>query len=197
MNRTRLHPGMCACALLITLACGGGGGGGGTSTSPTTPPASPWASALVYANPPSGNGFRFVANQALSTPTRLVLDLVGPAAQSGQGLSFILKTDASKVTWVAPSTTSGLVQNVAFNLLPGPQALVGLDKGGGSLHGAVYQNSGSIPLGQPLVRVCLSLNAGAVGAGVPVPLTLSAGNSLSNGGVIAPIDLAFGSLTAK
>lgn len=192
MNRTRAF--VACSALLLTLACGGGGGGGGASA-PAPTPATP-ATTLTYTDPPGG-GYRLVGNAALSTPTKLVLDLVGPTGQGGQGVAFILQADSMKVSWTQPSDTSGLVQNLAFDLGSGPVALVGSVKGYGALHGAVFQKSGSISLGRPLLRVGLTLNSGAASAGTPIALTFTAGNGLSDGGSIAPISIATGGLVAR
>lgn len=192
MMRLKLSAG--SCLLLLSLACGGGGGGG-TAPAPAPPPATPtWATALAYTDPTSG--FRLVRNASLSTTTRLVLDLVGPAGQSGRGVAFILKTDASKVTWAQPPGFSGLVQPVTLDPGTGTQALVGLDKGNGTLHGGVFQKAGSFPLDQPLARVCLALKPNTVSANSPVSLTFISGNSLSDAGV-APITITLGALTAQ
>jgi len=138
-----------------------------------------------------------VGNAALSTPSKLVLDLVGPAGQGGQGVAFILQADGMKASWTQPSSTSGLVQNLAFDLGSGPVALVGSAKGYGALHGAVFQKSGSVPLGQPLLRVGLTLNSGTASTGTPIALAFTAGNGLSDGGSITPISIATGTLVAR
>lgn len=189
MNRIQVAT---ACvALLSPLACGGGGGGAAPNPAP-----GPQASTLIYTDP-TGSGYRLVANPALSTASRLTLDLVGPAGQAGQGVAFILQTDATKVSWTQPSGSSSLVQNLAFALGSTPQAVVGLVKANGALHGAVFQKAGSVSLGQPLLRVSLTLAPGAVSTGTPTTFAFTTGNGLSDSGAIAPISIAIGTLVAK
>lgn len=177
---------------MLALACGGGGGGASSPAAPVTT----WASTLAYTDP-SGGGFRFVKNSTLSSPARLVLDLVGPTGQNGQGVAFILMTDASKVSWAQPPSSPGLVQNLAFNLGGGTPAQVGLDKGGGVLQGAIFQKSGSLALGQPLARVCLALKANAVNVNTSIGFTFTAGNILSDTGAVTPLSITTGSLLAQ
>ncbi|NWJ41805.1 MAG: hypothetical protein HXX12_12655 [Geothrix sp.] len=176
------------CAVLaLAVACGGGG------NPPPPPPA--MATALAYTDPVSAD-YRLLGNAALSTPSRLVLDLVGPSSQNGQGLAFILTADPAKVSWVQPPNTTGLVQNLAFDP-GGAVVLTGTDKGGGALHGAVFRKAGAVPLGQPLARICLVLKANAVPVNTTIGFTLTAGNTLSDTGTVLPLTLATGTLVAK
>jgi hypothetical protein len=132
-------------------------------------------------------------NAGLSTSSRLVLDLVGPTGQSAQGVAFILHADPAKVQWGPPPVSAGLVQSIAFDVSGPTPALVGNDKGGGTLQGAAYQKAGSQALGQPLVRICLQLKANSVSPNASVSLTFTEGNLLSNTGTVAPIGVAMGS----
>jgi hypothetical protein len=64
----------------LAMACGGGSGGSGNAA-PATP-----ARSLAYTDP-SGTGWRLVKD-ATSTPTRIVLNLVGPAGLMTRGAGF-------------------------------------------------------------------------------------------------------------
>jgi hypothetical protein len=180
-------------ALAVLLACGGGGGGA-ASNGPAPSPSPVFATALSYTDP-SGTGFRLVKNPSLSSAGKLVLELVGPAGQSGQGVAFILSTDASKVAWVAPPSAQGLVENLAFTLGAITPALVGKNNGQGTLQGAAFQKSGTQSFGQPLARVCLQLKAGSVA--VNTSLSFVAGNALPAGGTAGAITVAVGTLVAQ
>jgi len=81
-------------AILACVGCGGGGGG--------APAAKTVADTLTYTNPASGT-YTLLKNTTKSTPTHLVLDLVGPPGNVS-GVGFYLSADQTKVTWTTVDT---------------------------------------------------------------------------------------------
>jgi len=131
MNRTfRITSSVLASLSLASiLACGGGGGGGSDSSTP--------ASALSYTNPTTGT-YQLVVD-ASSTPTHLVLNLVGPASVTLGGVGFYLNADPDDVTW---SVISGgkYVGNTLFTT-----PVIGSKVTLGELQAGIYQKGSATP----------------------------------------------------
>lgn len=177
--------------MTLTLACSGGGGGGGT----TPPPSKTIADTLTYTDP-GGTSFRLVRNAGLSTSSKLVLDLAGPAG-TGQGVAFIVSADQSKVTWSNPPSSGTLAANVAFTLGSGTQAFVGKVTGD-QLQGAAFQKPGTaaVSLAQPLMRISLDLKSN-IPVNSSVSMSFIGGNQLPASGGPSAITVAVGTLVAQ
>ena len=105
-------------ALASLMACSGS-----KDNPPPPPPGKTIADRLDYTNPTSGT-FMLVKDTT-STPTHLVLNLMGPAGTQGTGVGFFLTADTAKVTWSKlASTDSILARNGVFDLGTGPQLAV-------------------------------------------------------------------------
>lgn len=172
----------------LTLACGGG--------SSSSTPAAP-AKSLVYTDP-AGSGWRLVKD-ASSTPTRLVLNLVGPAGLPSRGAGFNLQAPAGihfgtfetgdRVTTGLPIRDTGAyfllnstpIDPISHEPLPTndplePKLLAGGVKAGNLLTVGIFQKDRRVPAkdsGQALCRIALELNPeGGLKAGETVPLTV-------------------------
>jgi hypothetical protein len=82
------------CLVALLAACGGGDDDAGFSATDSAADAGaldkrPVAKSLTYVDP-AGTGWRLVKD-ASSTPTRVVLNLVGPAGQTARGVGFNLR----------------------------------------------------------------------------------------------------------
>ena len=141
--------------------CGGGGGGGAAAPPP----------ALSYSDPAAA-GYRLVRDAALSTPTHLVLDLVGPGPDSGRGVAFTLALGSGPVGWarVAPGDPQ-YVQNILFDLGAGLPLVKTAIQGQQLLVNVFQKGRGNAKaLAGPICRVALDDPAPGSGAGAPVPL---------------------------
>ena len=164
----------------------------------------PPASTRSYVDPTSGS-FQLKRNAALSSSSHLVLDLVGPPTGAGAGVSITLSTDVAVVTWVdipAGGTAATLVQNgTQFSLGAG----VPLQKAratGNSLQVTLAQKAPTpaATLNGTLLRIALDLKAGlglVSGTGIPLTVDQSKCMLLDGDGLIAPITVAAGTLTAQ
>lgn len=187
--------GVVGLGLGLVLACGGGGGG-----TPPPPPPPSVATSLSYTDPAS-TGYRLVKNTTSSTPTHLVLDLIGPSGTQALGISLFLTVDSSRAYWVNSGGAAGtyIKPGTVFNLGTTPQILKD-NVSEGNLQAAIFQQSktpvtyGSIPI----LSVALDLNNGVtVGA---VSLTATTGKqSQALDGSNAPTNITInvGTITAQ
>ncbi len=161
----------------------------------------PVASALAYTDPTTGT-YKLMKNTASSTATHLVLDLVGPAATTGSGVTATFSADTTKVTWVdvpAGGTTTTFVANgTAFTLGSAPQILKG-KVAGNVLQVAVAQKGIGSPvaLNVPLLRIALDLKAGLPTGTVTFSADATKCQVLDGTGTITPITVAVGTLAAQ
>ncbi len=183
-----------ALVLLAFAACGGG-----SSTSSPTP--APKASALVYTDP-TGSGWRLVKD-ASSTPTRLVLNVVGSSSLKSRGLGFNLKADGNVKWGKFPDGT--YVQDPGVLEL-GEQGLTPGDPGDPVFRNAGILKTGVFTVGvfqkdrrltakasnQPLFRVAIDFDAtttGKLDAGTTIPLTVTKAKIIPED--IGPVDLTW------
>jgi hypothetical protein len=192
MARTRTA--LTALALGTLVACGGGGGSG-----PAAPVA---ATALVYTDP-SADTYRLVRNSQ-STPTHLVLDLVGPSGAQLRGVGMVLALGGLTIASWAPVTPGGVnyvQEGAGLTLGAAPRAVVGKLATGTELQLGLFQKGPAVPVAVPgavpLASVALELNPGAA----PGTVTLSpvAGKAFIQdaGGAVVAITPVLGTVTAK
>lgn len=164
--------------LLAGLLLGLGLGCGGGASTPAPQAAAP-ASALTYTDP-TGTGWRLVRDGS-STPTRLVLNLVGPSGTWTRGVGFNLKASEGVTFGSFPTglllEDAGVYQLLSSALDPTePVALVGGIKPGNVLSVGLYQkgrDQDAKDSGSPLCRIALVLDAThPVVAGTPIGLTV-------------------------
>ena len=129
---------------------------------------------LAYTDPTTGT-FQLKKNTTLSTATHLVLDLVGPAATTGSGVSAAFTVDTTKVSWanVATADAAGTYVQTggAFTLGAAPQALKGkVTVGVLQVTAAQKGYASPVALNTALLRVALDLKASQA----PGAITLSA-----------------------
>jgi hypothetical protein len=195
MTTHRLLSTFATLSLAALCACGGGGG------SPPAPPLP--ATGLAYTDPTSGT-YRLVKNAA-SSGSHLVLDLMGPGSGTAMGTSITLSADTTRVTWVdvpPGGTTATLMKNgTQFNL--GSGLPIQNAKATGNVLQATVAQKNPTPaaaLSGTLLQVALDLKPG-LGLPPGTTLTLSADGSkcqvLDGTGVISPITVAVGTLTAQ
>lgn len=174
---------------------------GSITSSTATLTVTPLASTLAYIDPTTGT-YQLKKNTTLSTATHLVLDLVGPAATTGSGVSASFTVDTAKVSWsnVASSDPANtFVQNgVAFSLGSAPLILKG-KVSAGVLQVVASQKGFASPvsLNQPLLRVALDLKASQATGGVTLSADSAKCQVLDGTGAITSITVSVGTLAAQ
>ncbi len=194
----KLLSGAATLTLATLLACGGGGGG---STPPPTPPPPATATTLAYTDPTTGT-YLLKKNATLSTATHLVLDLVGPAATTGSGVTASFTADTTKVTWVnvaSSDAASTFVQNgTAFSLGTAPQILKGKVTGTVLQVAAAQKGTGSpVSLNAPLLRIALDLKASQPTGAITLAADATKCQVLDGSGAIGTIPVSVGTLNAQ
>ncbi|MFP2896411.1 hypothetical protein [Corallococcus sp. 4LFB] len=154
----------------------------------------PVAGTVKYVDP-TGTGWRLVRNASLSSGNTLVLDLVGPAGQSGRGADLTLALDGTTASW---STVDGseYVANGGYDLGAAPRLLKSAVKGS-TLSVGVYQKGAPAHVyNGALLSVALTVNATAqTPAGSVVPLNVLKAHALPASGSLQVINVAVGTIT--
>ncbi len=195
MNYRQTAISLLGSALLLFVACSGGGGG---STPP--PPLGPvFSTALTYADPTSGS-FQLKKNTGLSTPTRLVLDLVAVNAGQGAGVAFHVTLDTTRATWakVQDSDPEYVRNGTVFTLGTGSTALKGKVKGA-TLQVVVSQKglAGSPMLNGPLATIALNLSSSVLPGPISLDTVSGKMQVLNSTGDTPAITISKGTLAAQ
>jgi len=172
------------------LACGGG------SSSPTSSAPSVGQS-LVYSNPSGTAGYRLVRDAA-STPTHLILGVVGPSGTQIQGIVASFSADTSRAVWSSPGGTDPHMAAGSTLSLGSGTPLLKSTLTGAALEAAVFQKGAVAPatLGSgPVFSVALDLVAGAPAG--KVGLASPSAQILDATGTTRTITLALGTLSAE
>ena len=184
-------------SLALGLACGGG-----SPSSPSVPTTAPSTSTsqLIYTDATTGT-VRLVKNTSLSTPTHLVMDVIGTAAATlSAGLFVTLNVEPTVAQWTkVQAADKALVQNgVVYNLGTGVPILKAKTSGG-TLTFVVGQKgyNSAVPTNGVLARVALDLQSGANPGLVVFNTSASANKLLTDSGTLADITPEIGALKVQ
>ena len=181
-------------ALAALVACGGGGGsstGGGATT--------PKATKLAYTNPTPATGQWALIQDAASTDTHLILDLVPPAdATSSFGVGVTINATGG-AAWTKPNASDAqLIHNAAYTLGSGAQLIKAASKNGDLIAGVYQKGLGTTPVAHSagaVASIALDLKSGAAKGG-SVTFTVKASQELQASGM-QPFTLATGTLSLQ
>ena len=137
---------------------------------------------------------------AASASNTLILELKGPASETGRGVSFGLQIDTSKARFVKVSAADDeLAQNEVFDLGSAEPKLFKAISDNNTLRVSIAQKGqgNAKSLNNVLARVALQLQSGVTQG---TTISLSAANdarALPASGSSVPITIAVGSLVAQ
>ncbi|MBI1751085.1 MAG: hypothetical protein HY014_12985 [Acidobacteria bacterium] len=190
-----MNPRILIPALLLgsLLACGGGGS---TPAGPTT------ATRLTYTDPTTGT-YQLRQNATLSSPTHLVLELWGPATDTGCGVSAAFTLGSSAGAWRNIRGTDAASTYIANGTAFDPGAGTPILKAtlnGATLSAAVAEKGLAAPkaLNKPLLLVAVDLQSGAA-PGTSITITPDAAKCrlLLGTGERTPISITTSAITAQ
>ena len=185
--------------LALALGCGGSGGGAPAASTATTPQSSATLS-LAYADATDGTVI-LVRDAALSTPTHLVLDVVGTDANTlSAGLLMTLSVEPTVAQWSKVQPADGdLVENGAvYDLGTGPQILKA-KASAGTLTFVVGQKGYFNALGTSgvLAKVAMDLQPAAVPGQVIINTTAAGNTLLTDAGALVAFTPGIGNLAVQ
>ena len=183
-----------ALLLLGLVACSGGSDS--PSPQPNPIPTIKYASSLVYTDP-GGSGYRLLRN-ANSTASKLILELRGPASDSGTGVNFGIQTEINKVSFVKVSDSDvEFVQSSVFQLGSTEPRLIKSVIDGVTMRISMAQKGqgNARPLGNIIARVAVQL--GTVEQGATISLKAIDAEIMLADGTFKPIEIAVGELIAE
>lgn len=180
--------------LLGLIACSGGSDN--PSPQPNPIPTIKYASNLVYTDP-GGSGYRLLRGTS-STTGKLVLELRGPASDSGTGINFGIQTGTPRVSFVKVSDSDvEFVQSSVFQLGNTEPRLIKSVADSGVLRVSIAQKgqANARPLGNVLARMAVQLGYAETGTNILLK-AIDAEIMLADG-TFKPIEVAVGELIAE